>query len=100
MVRIWRPSALTAYSYSPASLRKDFGFADLRPNDMALLQRNKHMKSAIATPTVMREIAIESKNIARVELICHVDEAGVGEICGGVAVFMEDFLDVTCAAES
>ncbi|MGA8669030.1 MAG: hypothetical protein WB679_04110 [Terracidiphilus sp.] len=55
------------------------------------------MKPAISTPAVMREITIESKNIACVELICHVDEAGVGEICGGVAVFVEDFLDVTCA---
>ena len=43
----------------------------------------------------MREMAVEGENIAGVEMICHVDEAGIGEIGGRVAVFMDDFSNLS-----
>jgi hypothetical protein len=43
----------------------------------------------------MREMAVESKNIAGVELICHVDETGISEIGGRIAVFMDDFSNLS-----
>ena len=45
----------------------------------------------------MREMAVESKNIAGVELICHVDETGISEIGGRIAVLVENSLNFPSA---
>ncbi len=55
------------------------------------------MKSSGPLPTIVGEIAIEGKNIARVEFFRHGDQAGIGKIGGSVAVFMEDSLNFACA---
>lgn len=45
----------------------------------------------------MPEIAVEREDIAGVKLFGHADEAGIGEIGGGVTVFTEYFLNLTSA---
>lgn len=55
------------------------------------------MKSPGPLPTIVREIAVEGKDIAGVEPICHGDQAGIGEICWSIAVFIEDSLNFACA---
>src|ERR1700733_88802 len=64
---------------------------------MALLQRDEQVKSAIATPTVVGEITVEGQDVASIKFLSHGDQAGVCEIGGGIAVFMENSLNFPSA---
>ena len=46
----------------------------------------------------MREIAVEGEYVARIEIIGHMNETGIGEVCRSISVLAENLPDLGSAA--
>ena len=45
----------------------------------------------------MGKIAVEGEDVAGIEFVCHLDQAGVGKVSRRIAIFPEDLLNMTNA---
>ncbi len=65
-----------------------------------LLQRNQHTEAAVPAPAIVLEVAVEGEDVAGVELVGHVDEAGIGEVARRVAHTLYMRLKLSDSAQS